>query len=101
VKNLLRKAESVLEVAAGNSSALGRTALIVDRAGGMRVLDSAEWSLPAMIREFGAAEVYVIDRGTGATKVEGWSSSESCIVSSSTVKERFAFLQDRLQARFA
>jgi hypothetical protein len=46
----------------------------------MRVLNSAEWSLPAIICEFGALEVYLIEKRPGKVKVEGWSSGEKCVL---------------------
>jgi hypothetical protein len=80
VGTLLRNAESIFEIAAAPAAEYGNAALVVDRAGGMRVLNSAEWSLPAIICEFGAAEVYLIERRSGKLKVEGWSTAERCVV---------------------
>jgi hypothetical protein len=80
VGTLRRNAESIFEIAIAPAAEYDNAALVVDRTGGMRVLNSAEWSLPAIICEFGAAEVYLIERRLGKLKVEGWSPAERCIV---------------------
>jgi len=80
VGSLLRNAESIFEIAIAPAAEYDNAALVVDRSGGMRILNSAEWSLPAIICEFGASEVYLIERRSGRLKVEGWSATESCIV---------------------
>ena len=80
---LLRNAESIFEIAIAPAAEYDNAALVVDRAGGMRVLNSAEWSLPAIICEFGASEVYLIDRRSGNLKVEGWSATETCVIEKS------------------
>jgi hypothetical protein len=81
VSTLLRNAESIFDIAVAPAAEHDNAALVVDRAGGMRMLNAAEWSLPAIICEFGAAEVYLIVRKSGKLKVEGWSASERCVVS--------------------
>jgi hypothetical protein len=81
VNNLHRNAESIFEIAIAPAAEYDNAALVIDRTGGMRVLNSAEWSLPAIICEFGAEEVYLIKRGSGKLKVEGWSATGRCIVS--------------------
>jgi hypothetical protein len=80
---LLRHTESIFEIAIAPAAEYDNAALVVDRTGGMRVLNSAEWSLPGIIREFGASEVYLIERKLGKLKVEGWSATERCVVSRS------------------
>jgi len=81
VSNLLRNVESIFEIAIAPAAEYDNAALVVDRAGGMRVLNLAEWSLPGIVCEFGASEVYLIERRSGRLKVEGWSAAESCVVS--------------------
>jgi hypothetical protein len=80
VGTLLRNAESIFEIAIAPAAEYDNAALVVDRAGLMRVLNSAEWSLPAIICEFGASEVYMIERRPGKVKVEGWSATDRCVV---------------------
>jgi hypothetical protein len=81
VSTLLRNAESIFEIAIAPAAEYDNAALVVDREGGLRVLNSAEWSLPGIVCEFGASEVYLIERRSGKLKVEGWSAGERCIVS--------------------
>jgi hypothetical protein len=81
VDTLLRNAESIYEIAVAPAAEYDNAALVVDRAGGMRVLNSAEWSLPGIICEFGASEVYMIERKSGKLTVEGWSATGRCVVS--------------------
>jgi hypothetical protein len=81
VDTLLRNAESIFEIAVAPAAEFDNAALVVDRAGGIRVLNSAEWSLPGIICEFGASEVYMIERKSGKLKVEGWSANRRCVVS--------------------
>jgi hypothetical protein len=81
MNTLLRNAESIFDIAIAPAAEYDNAALVVDRAGGMRVLNFAEWSLPAIICEFGASEVYLIERKSGKLKVEGWSAAERCVVS--------------------
>lgn len=78
---LLRNAESIFEIAISPAAEYDNAAVVVDRTGGMRVLNAAEWSLPAIICEYGASEVYLIERKSGKLKVEGWSATERCVVS--------------------
>ena len=80
MSDLIRKAEGVFDVAIGSAPESPRVAVVIDRAGGLRVLNSNEWSLAALIEEFGAAEVYVIDRRFGEIRVEGWSPDETCVI---------------------
>jgi hypothetical protein len=81
VSTLLRNVESIFEIAIAPAAEYDNAALVVDRAGGMRVLNAAEWSLPGIVCEFGASEVYLIERRSGKLKVEGWSATETCVVS--------------------
>jgi len=58
----------------------GNTAIVIDRQGGMRILDSAGWSLPAMSAEFGAVSVFKVERRAGTVRVEGLCGSERCLL---------------------
>jgi len=92
VTTLRRRAESVFEIAICPAAESENAALVVDRSGGMRVLNCAAWSLPAIISEYGASEVYLIERKSGELKVEGWSATETFVVTRTPVAERFARL---------
>lgn len=54
--------------------------ILFDAAGGMRMLDPAGWSLIGLIREFGAREIYRIERRNGAVRVEGWTETQQCLL---------------------
>lgn len=82
VSSLLRKAESIFEIAIAPAAEYDNAAVVVDRAGGIVVLNCAEWSLPGIVCEFGASEVYLVERKTGKVSVEAWSTDESWVVTS-------------------
>jgi hypothetical protein len=78
VKAFLRQAEEILDIAVeGDSSNL---AIVIDRQGGMRMLDPQGWSLPALCAEFGAAAVYTVERRGRTVRVEGWGGGERCLI---------------------
>ena len=54
--------------------------IVIDRQGGMRLLDPAGWTLPAVAAEFGAESVYRVDRRGGSVRVEGLCGSERCLL---------------------
>lgn len=55
----------------------------------MRILNSEGWTLMGLIREYGAAEVYMIRNSPAAITVEGWSTTQHCTVSQTqTTKPR-------------
>jgi len=64
---------------AGDRESAG-LAIVIDRQGGMRMLDSQGWSLAAMSAEFGAAAVYRVERRGRTVRVEGWGGGERCLI---------------------
>lgn len=76
----LRQAEEILEVAMAGGSGAQTVAIVIERAGGMRMLDPSGWTLPALSAEFGAAAVFRIERRSGAVRVEGLAGSERCLL---------------------
>ena len=58
----------------------GETAILIDRAGGMRMLDPCGWSLPALSAEYGASAVYKVERRGTTVRVEGWSGGQRCLI---------------------
>jgi len=81
VSAFLQRAEDILNVAvAGNGYGTGDVAILIDPRGGMRMLDPADWSLPAISAEYGATAVYKVERRGGAVRVEGWSSGQRCLI---------------------
>jgi hypothetical protein len=77
VETLLRRAESILDVAGISENPEG-AAILLDREGGMRMMSLDGWSLPGLISEFGAHEVYSVRRVADTVVVEGWSPREQC-----------------------
>jgi len=77
----LRQAEDILEIAAAGRDP-AQTIILIDRQGGMRILDAAGWSLPALAAEFGAAAVYRVERRAGSVQVEGWDGAQRCLLES-------------------
>ena len=71
----LRQAEEILETAVIGFQEI---AIVIDRGGGLRMVDPAGWSLPAMRIEFGAAAVYRVERRGGTVRVDGWDGARSC-----------------------
>jgi hypothetical protein len=81
VSAFLQQAEDILDVAvAGNRYGAEEVAILVDRQGGMRMLDPAGWSLPGMSAEYGASAVYKVERRDGAVRVEGWTGGQRCLI---------------------
>jgi hypothetical protein len=81
VSAFLQQAEDILDVAvAGNSYGAGDVAILLDRQGGMRMLDPAGWTLPAMSAEYGATAVYKVERRSGTVRVEGWGGGLRCLI---------------------
>jgi hypothetical protein len=80
MSDLSRRAESILEAASVPGARSAGTAIVLDRAGSMRILSSEGWTLNGIIGEFGAAEVYMIGNCARAITVEGWSPTDHCTV---------------------
>jgi hypothetical protein len=81
VSAFLQQAEDILDVAVvANDPGAHDVAILMDRQGGMRMLDPAGWSLPAMSAEFGATAVYKVEWRGGTVRVEGWGGGQRCLV---------------------
>jgi hypothetical protein len=55
-------------------------AILVDRQGGLRMVDPTGWSLPSLRVEFGAGSVYKVERYAGVLRVEGWDGNQRCLI---------------------
>jgi hypothetical protein len=80
VRAFLQQAEDILDVAVEGDSESSGLAIVIDRQGGMRMLDPQGWSLPALCAEFGAAAAYTVERRGRTVRVEGWGSGERCLI---------------------
>jgi hypothetical protein len=80
VRAFLRQAEEILDIAAADDRGASDFAILIDGQGGMRMLNSTGWSLPALCAEYGAAAVYTLERRGRTVRVEGWSGGERCLI---------------------
>jgi len=64
----------------GGDSDAGDLAILIDRRGGMRMLDRTGWSLPALCAEYGADAAYTVERRAQTVRVEGWGGGERCLI---------------------
>jgi hypothetical protein len=80
VKAFLRQAEEILDVAMAGDGDGNDLAILIDRQGGMRMLDANGWSLSALSAEFGGAAVYKVERRARTVRVEGWGGGERCLI---------------------
>ena len=76
----LQRAEEVLEVALTAGEGAADCLILLDSAGGVRMFDPTGWSVTGLIREFGAREIYKVERRNGAVRVEGWSASQQVLL---------------------
>jgi hypothetical protein len=88
VRGFLQQAEDILDIAASADSSLQDIAIVIDRQGGMNMLDPSGWSLPALSAEYGAAAVYKVERRGGTVRVEGWDGFERCLIQRSLSSAR-------------
>ncbi|HEX3747933.1 MAG TPA: hypothetical protein VHW09_28560 [Bryobacteraceae bacterium] len=80
MSGFLQQAEDILNIAASGDASLDDVVIVMDRQCGMRMLDPAGWSLPALAAEFGASAVYKVERRAASVRVEGWNGTERCLV---------------------
>ena len=80
VKAFLRQAEEILDIAVSGDEKAANLAILIDRQGGMRMLDPSGWSLPALCAEYGASAAYTVERRGRAVRVEGWGGGERCLI---------------------
>ena len=76
----LQQAEDILDIAVEGDRDGSNLAILIDRQGGMRMLDPQGWTLPALCAEFGAAAVYKVERRGRTVRVEGWAGGERCLI---------------------
>ena len=80
VRSFLRQAEEILDVAMAGDAGAGDLAILIDREGGIRMLDPTGWSLPALSADSGASAVYTVKRRGQTVRVEGWRGGERCLI---------------------
>lgn len=75
----LRQAEDILDTAFQGDTDQDLV-IVIDRQGGMRMLNPSGWTLPAVSAEYGAAAVFHVERRGNAIRVEGLAGSERCLL---------------------
>ena len=80
---LLTQAAQVLEVAEHAASG-SDLAIIIERRGGIRVLDASGWTTAGLTAEYGGAMILKLQRADGAVSVEGRHDHERCLVERNT-----------------
>jgi hypothetical protein len=79
VGTFLSRAENILEVAIATSVAgSSDVAIVILHDGGMRIFDGAGWGLAGLLAEYGAREVYRVERRGSRVRVAGQSASQTC-----------------------
>ena len=79
MRAFLQQAEDILDVAVTGDTGPREVVILMDRQGGMRMLDPTGWTLPALSAEYGATAVYKVERRGGTVRVEGWDGSQRCL----------------------
>ena len=88
----LEDAIGIFETAlAGSQSASSDSdmAVLFDSRGGLRIVDSRDWSLGGLEAHYGARTVYRMHRDAGRVRVEARSGSQSCVLESETPRRAF------------
>ena len=88
----LQRAEDILDIAISKDCHTQDLVILIDRRGGMRMLNPEGWSLAALSTEFGAAAVYKVERRGGTVRVEGWDGGQRCLIQRKTAPFRAADL---------
>jgi hypothetical protein len=83
----LRQAEDILDTAY-HGDVDQNLVIVIDRRGGISVLDPTGWTLPALSAEYAAQAVYRVERRGDAVRVEGLSGSERCLLQRGENRER-------------
>jgi hypothetical protein len=93
VNAFLRQAEEILEIAMASGPDSQASAIVIDRQGGMRMLDGSGWTLPALQAEFGAVSAFKVERRVGAVRVEGLAGTERCLLQRTAPDRSLSYVQ--------
>jgi hypothetical protein len=83
VNGLVDRAAEILDIAANGEGCVD-SAIVVDRQGGLRIVDAGGWSLGGLSAEYGASAVYRIERTSATVRVEGRDGRQRCVIEQST-----------------
>lgn len=81
----LEDAEKIFEsarVVSGGDESRADLAIIINRQGGIQLVEAAGWHLGCLEASYGARTVYRVTRGGGKVRVEGKNGSETCLLES-------------------
>lgn len=67
-------------MALAGEGAWASTAIVLQRQGGLHLLDASGWSLPALRAEFGTSAVFKVERRGPAVRVEAWDGDDRCLL---------------------
>ena len=101
MSDLFRRAESILDVASAPGAESDGTVIVLDRAGHLRMLSPGEWTLPALVHEFGAREVYMVRNRAGSITVEAWSATDRCTISRKQAGHAFSLTMPTISGCYA
>lgn len=85
----LSRAEEILQVAISTSASENACenalenrdlVILIRQDGGMRIFDGAGWGLAGLLAEYGAREVYKVERRGAMLRVAGQSASQTCLL---------------------
>ena len=79
MEGFLRCAEEILAAGTTFEEACN-TAILIDRAGCIRVLNADGWSLHALAVESGADAIFRLQRAASAVRVEAWDGAQRCLI---------------------
>ncbi len=77
---LFEEAEQILNTAVHSERNGGDVAIVIDRQGGLRVLNADGWNGAALTAEFGGSSVFKIRKSANSTAVEAWQGFDHCII---------------------
>ena len=83
MNGLVGFAAEILEIATHGEGCLD-SAIVVERQGGLRIVDAGGWSLGGLRAEYGASAVYHIERTSATVRVEGRDGRQRCVIEQST-----------------
>ena len=83
----LQQMEEIMDVAAASNGRADDLAIVVDREGGIRMLDPAGWSVSALQSHFAATALFKVERRGQTVRVEGWEHDQRCLLQR-TVRSR-------------
>jgi hypothetical protein len=81
----LEDAEKIFESArevSGVDDSQADLAIIINRQGGIQLVEAAGWHIGSLEASYGARTVYRVTRGGGNVRVEGKSGSDTCLLES-------------------